>query len=94
MSYLYVRQQKRHRCKTDFWTLWEKPRVGWFDRIALKHVNYHMWNRWPVQVQCMKQGTHTGALREPKGKGWGDTCTPMADSCQYMAKPSTILYSY
>ena len=24
---LYARQQKRHRCK-DFWTLWERARVG------------------------------------------------------------------
>ena len=28
--------------RTDFWTLWEKARVGWFERIALKHVYYHM----------------------------------------------------
>ena len=28
--------------RTVFWTLWEKVRVGWFERIALKHVNYHM----------------------------------------------------
>ena len=25
------------------------------------------------------------------GSGWGDTCTPMADSCEYMAKTTTIL---
>ena len=25
-----------------FWTLWEKARVGGFERIALKHVYYHM----------------------------------------------------
>jgi len=31
-------------------------KVGWFERIALKYVYYHMWNRSPVQVQCMKQG--------------------------------------
>ena len=24
--------------KTDFWTLWERARVGWFGRMALKHV--------------------------------------------------------
>ena len=39
MMTLYARQQKRHRCKrTDFCTLWEKERVGWFERIELKHV--------------------------------------------------------
>ena len=25
-----------------YWTLWEKARVGLFERIALKHVYYHM----------------------------------------------------
>ena len=25
---LYARQQKRHRCRTVFWTLWERERVG------------------------------------------------------------------
>ena len=42
-----------------------------------------------------------GALGQPRGMGWGkrwgggfgmgDTCTPMADSCQCMAKTTTIL---
>ena len=40
-------------------SIWEKAKVGWFERIALKRVYYHMWNRWPVQVRCTKQGTHT-----------------------------------
>ena len=99
---LYTRQQKRHRCKEQiFWTMWEKARVGWFERIALKRVYYHMWNRWPVQVQCMKQGTQSwcpgttqrdGMASEVGGGfGMGDTCTPMADSCQCMAKSTTIL---
>ena len=38
---------------------WEKVRVGLFERIALKHVHYHMKNRWPAQVRCMKQGTQS-----------------------------------
>ena len=38
--------------RTVFWTLWEKARVGWFERIALKHVKYHVWNELPVQVRC------------------------------------------
>ena len=45
--------------QTDFWTLSEKARVQWLERIALKHVYYHMWNRWPLQVWCMKQGTQS-----------------------------------
>ena len=28
--------------RRDFGTLWEKVKVGWFERIALKHVYYHM----------------------------------------------------
>ena len=39
------------------------------------------------------------ALEQPKGMGWevrgefgmGDTCTPVADSCHYMAKTTIIL---
>ena len=59
MMNLCARQQKRHRYKEQTFGLWEKPRVGWFERIALKHVYYHMWNRWPVQVRCMKQDTQS-----------------------------------
>ena len=64
-----------------FWTLWEKVRMGWFERIALNHVYYHMWNRSPVQVQCMRQGAwrwctgmtlRDGIGREVRGdSGWG-----------------------
>ena len=43
MMILYERQQKRYRWKEpDFWTMWEKTRVGWFEKIALKHVYYHI----------------------------------------------------
>ena len=76
-------------------------KMGWFERIALKHIYYYMWNRSPVQVRCMKQGTQswcTGAtlkdgMGRKVGKGFrmGDTCTAMADSCQCMAKTTTIL---
>ena len=44
-----------------------------------------------------------GALRQPRGLGCGgrwegvqdsrDACAPMADSCQCVAKTTTILYS-
>ena len=67
---LFVRQQKRHRQRTDFWTLWEKARVG-FERIALTHAHYHMWNRSPVQVRCMKQGTQSRCTGTTLGDGMG-----------------------
>ena len=74
----------------------EKVRVGWFERIALKYVYYHTWNRSSVQDQCMRQGAQgwrtgmtlrDGIRREVRGRLWmGDTCPPMADSCECMAK--------
>ena len=39
MITLYERQQKRHRCIEQSFGLWERERVGWFGRMALKHVN-------------------------------------------------------
>ena len=94
---LYARQQKRHRCKEQSFGLWEKARVGWFERIPLKHVYYHMWNRSPVQVRCMIQGaqgwctgmTQRDGMGREVGGGFrmGNACTPMADSCQCIAKP-------
>ena len=42
MITLYARQQKRHRCKEQTFGLWEKARVGRFERTALKYVYYHM----------------------------------------------------
>ena len=56
--------------RTVFRTLWEKTRVGWFARIALKHVYYHMWNRSPFQVQCMRQGTQAWCMGWSWGMGW------------------------
>ena len=73
-------------------------------KIALKHVYYHMRNRSPVQVRCMRQGAQgpcTGmTLRDGMGREvgegfrMGDRCTPMAESCQYMAKPTTLPLQY
>ena len=57
--------------RADFWTLWEKARVGWSERIELKHVYYQVWNRSPIQVGCMRQMLRAGALGWPRGMGWG-----------------------
>ena len=57
--------------RTDFWTQWEKARVGWSERTASKHVYYQVWNRSPVQVRCMRQVLEAGALGWPWGMGWG-----------------------
>ena len=58
-------------CRTDFWTLWEKVRVGWSERTSSKHVYYQVWNRSLVQVWCMKQMLAAGALGWPRGMVWG-----------------------
>ena len=57
--------------RTDFWTLWEKARVGHSERIALKQVYYQGWNRSPAQVGCMRQVLRAGALGRPRGMEWG-----------------------
>ena len=59
-----------------------------------------IWETDPVQVQCVRQGAqgwYTGmtlraGMGREMGEGFrmGNTCTPMADSCQCMAK-TTIL---
>ena len=40
MMTLYARQQKRFRCIGAFWTLWERARLGFYGKMALKHVSY------------------------------------------------------
>ena len=57
--------------RTDFWTLWEKARVGWSERTALKQAYYQGWNRSPVHVGYMRQVVRAGALGRPSGMGWG-----------------------
>ena len=56
--------------RTDFWTLWEKARVGCLKRTASKHVYYLWWNRSPAQAGCMRQVLRPGALGRPRGIGW------------------------
>ena len=59
--------------RTDFWTLWEKARVGCFERTTLKQVYYLGWNRSPAQAGCMRQVLGPGALGRPRGIGWRGT---------------------
>ena len=81
--------------RTDFWTLWEKARVGCFERTA-------------CILSKMKQITSPGGMHETSAQAWftgktqrnrverevgggirmGNTCNSMADSCQCMTKPT------
>ena len=45
--------------RTDFWTLWEKVRVGCFKRTASKHVYY-----------LVKQITSPGWMHETRAQTW------------------------
>ena len=56
--------------RTDFWTLWEKVRVGCFKRTASKYVYYLVGNRSPAQGGCMRQVLGPDALGRPRGIGW------------------------
>ena len=56
--------------------------------------------RCKIDDQCkfniLSRSLEAGALGQPRGSWegvweWGDTCTPVADSCQCMAKTTTIL---
>ena len=89
--------------RTDFWTLWEKARVGCFKRTAWKHG----------LLSRVKQITSPGRMHETSARAWctgktqrdwverevgggigmGNTCKSMADSCQCMIKATTILQS-
>ena len=93
---LYAKQKKRHRI--DFWTLWEKARVGCFERTA-------------CILSVVKQITSPGGMHETSARSWctgktqrnlverevggvigmGNTCNSMADSCQCMTKPTEKL---
>ena len=84
--------------RTDFWTLWEKAMVGCFERTAcilsiVKQITspggMHKTSApgWcPGKTQRDGMGREAGA-----GIGMGNSCKSMADSCQCMAKTTTIL---
>ena len=77
--------------RTDFWTLWEKAKVGCFERTA-------------CILSIVKQITSPGGMHETSARAWctgktqrdeverevggatgmGNTCNSMDDSCQSM----------
>ena len=75
--------------------------MGCSERTALKQVYYQGGNRSPAQVGCMRHVLRAGTLGRPRGMvmvrevgggiRMGNTCKSMADSCQCMAKTTTIL---
>ena len=57
---LYVRQQKYIKNRfLDSVGEGEGGMIWKNNTETLKHVYYHMWNRWSIQVWYMKQGTQS-----------------------------------
>ena len=94
---LYVRQQKRHRCTEQSFGLCGRGR-GW-DNLGEWHWNMYIIiceMDHQSRFDAWDRVLGAGALGWPRGMGWwemgggfrmGNTCTPVADSCQCMAQP-------
>ena len=59
--------------RTVFWTLWKRARVGWFGRMALKHVQYLCETNRQSRFNAWDRVLWAGALGWPRGMGWGGT---------------------
>ena len=84
--------------RTDFWTLGEKARVGCFERTAcilsiVKQITSPGgMHETSVRAWCNGKTQRNWMEREVGGGiGMGNTCKSMADSCQYMTKPTEML---
>ena len=65
-----TQNSERNFCIKWGWTLWEKARVGCFERTTSKHVYYLGWNISPAQAACVRQVLRPGALGRPRGIRW------------------------
>ena len=95
---LYVRQQKRHRCIEQSFGVCGRGR-GWDDlEDGIETCILSYVKQSPVQVQGMIQDARGWCTGMTQGDGvgrevrggfrMGNTCTPVVDSCQRMAKPT------
>ena len=55
--------------RTDFWTLWEKVRVGCFERTALKRI-LSIVKQITSPGWMHETSARAGALGRPRGIGW------------------------
>ena len=97
---LCAKQKKRHTYRTDFWTLGESEggmfRENSIETSILSKVKQITSPGWmpetSAQGWCTGKTQRDGMGRESgMGIGMGNTCKSMADSCQCMAKTTTIL---
>ena len=100
MRTLYARQQKRHRYGTVFWTLGEgEGGMIWENGIEACILSYVKKITSPgsmhdtVCTGLVHWMTQWDGMGREVG-GWfrmGNTCTPVADSCQCNGETNTIL---
>ena len=67
MNLVYRAGRETETYRTDFWTQQRKERVGWIERVELKH--YCVWNR--QLLYYITQGAQPHALWQPREVGWG-----------------------
>ena len=83
--------------RKDFWSLWEKARVGCLERtvcilsIVKQIPSPGGMQETSVQVCCTGKTQRNQVKREVGGGiGMCNTCNSMAYSCQYMTKPTAM----
>ena len=103
MITLYARQKKRHRCTEQTFGLCGRRRGGMFREnnietcilSRVKQITSPGWmHETSAQAWCTGKTQRDWVEREVGGGiGMGNTCKSMADSCQCMAKTTTISQS-
>ena len=98
---LYAKQKKRHRCTEQTFGLCGEGEGGMFRENSIetcilsrvKQITSPGWmHETSAQAWCTRKTQRDRVEREVEGGiGMGNTCISMADSCQCMAKPTTIL---
>ena len=92
----------RHRCKEQAFGLCGR-RQGWDDLRESIETCILAYVKWFASPGTIYETGRSGLVHWGNPEGWdmgrevgggfrmGDTCIPMADSCQCMAKTTTIL---
>ena len=98
---LYAKQRKRHRCTEQILDSVGEGEGGIFRENSIetsilsrvKQITSPGWmHETSAQSWCTGKTQRDGMEKEAGGGiGMGNTCKSVADSCQYMAKTTTIL---
>ena len=101
MITLYTKQKKRHRCTEQTLDsvgegeggMFQKNRIEICILSIVKQISSPGWmHETSAQAWCTGKTQRDRVEREAGGGiGMGNTCNSMADSCQCMTKPTTIL---